>query len=71
MTEEFWQKIEEYRKLGFDPLRWVATGSNEIDNWTLNHAVKEMKRSSIKLDTNWYDAFHYADGKALDLTRRV
>ncbi|MGA9318918.1 MAG: SelD-related putative sulfur metabolism protein [Nitrososphaeraceae archaeon] len=71
MTEEFWQKIEEYRKLGFDPLRWVATGSNEIDIWTLNHAVKEMKRSSIKLDTNWYDAFHYADGKAPDLTRRV
>lgn len=71
LTEEFWQKIEEYRKLGFDPLRWVATGSNEIDNWTLNHAVKEMKRSSIKLDTNWYDAFHYADGKAPDLTRRV
>ncbi|MGH9911764.1 MAG: hypothetical protein ACRD4W_04915, partial [Nitrososphaeraceae archaeon] len=71
MTEEFWQKIEEYRKLGFDPLRWVATGSNEIDNWTFNHAVKEMKRSSIRLDTNWYDAFHYADGKAPDLTRRV
>lgn len=71
MTEEFWQKIEEYRKSGFDPLRWVATGSNEIDNWTLNHAVKEMKRSSIKLDTNWYDAFQYADGKAPDLTRRV
>ncbi|MFY9966359.1 MAG: SelD-related putative sulfur metabolism protein [Nitrososphaeraceae archaeon] len=71
MTEEFWQKIEEYRKLGFDPLRWVATGSNEIDIWTLNHAVKEMKRSSVKLDTNWYDAFHYADGKAPDLTRRV
>lgn len=71
LTEEFWQKIEEYRKLGFDPLRWVATGSNEIDIWTLNHAVKEMKRSSVKLDTNWYDAFHYADGKAPDLTRRV
>ena len=71
LTEEFWQKIGEYRKLGFDPLRWVATGSNEIDIWTLNHAVKEMKRSSIKLDTNWYDAFHYADGKAPDLTRRV
>jgi selenophosphate synthase len=71
LTEEFWQKIEEYRELGFDPLRWVATGSNEIDNWTFNHAVKEMKRSSIKLDTNWYDAFHYADGKAPDLTRRV
>jgi len=57
--------------LGFDPLRWVATGSNEIDIWTLNHAVKEMKRSSVKLDTNWYDAFHYADGKAPDLTRMV
>jgi hypothetical protein len=71
LTEEFWQKIEEYRKLGFDPLRWVATGSNEIDIWILNHAVKEMKRSSMKLDTNWYDAFHYADGKAPDLTRRV
>ena len=71
LTEEFWQRIEEYRRLGFDPLRWIATGSNEIDIWTLDRAVKEMKRSSIKLDTNWFDAFHYAEGKTPDLTRRV
>lgn len=71
LTEEFWRRIEEYRRLGFDPLRWIANGTNEIDNWKLRHAVREMKRSSIKLDTNWFDAFHYADGKTPDLTRRV
>lgn len=71
MTEEFWRRIEEYRQLGFDPLRWIATGSNEIDSWKVDRAVTEMKRSSIKLYTNWIDAFHYADGKAPELTRRV
>lgn len=71
LTEEFWLRIEEYRRLGFDPLRWIATGSNEVDNWTLDQAVKEMKRISIKLDTKWFDAFHYAEGKTPDLTRRV
>lgn len=71
LTEEFWRKVEEYRQLGFDPLRWIATGSNEVDNWKLDQAVNEMKRSSIKLDTSWFDAFYYADGKTPDLTRRV
>lgn len=71
MTEDFWRRIEEYRQLGFDPLRWVATGSNEVDSWKLDQAVTDMKRSSIKLYINWFDAFHYADGKAPELTRRV
>jgi selenophosphate synthase len=71
LTEEFWKQVEEYRQLGFDPLRWIATGSNEIDYWTLSHAAGEMKRSSIKLVTDWFDAFYYADGKIPDLTRRV
>jgi selenophosphate synthase len=71
MTEEFWRRIEEYRRLGFDPLRWIATGSNEVDYWEVDQAIIEMKRSSIKLGTNWFDAFHYADGKTPDLTRRV
>ena len=71
LTEEFWRRIEEYRQLGFDPLRWIATGSNEVDYWKIEQMVNEMKRSSIKLDTNWFDAFHYADGKTPDLTRRV
>jgi selenophosphate synthase len=71
MTEEFWRRIEEYRRLGFDPLRWIATGSNEVDYWKVDQAINDMKRSSIKLGTNWFDAFHYADGKTPDLTRRV
>lgn len=71
MTEEFWQRIEEYQLLGFDPLRWIATGSNEVDNWKLDRAVNRMKRSSIKLDVNWFDAFYYAEGKTPDLTRRI
>lgn len=71
LNEEFWQHIEEYRKLGFDPVRWVATGTIELDKWTFAHAAKHMKRTSVKLEMDWIDAFYYADGKAPDLTRRV
>lgn len=71
LNEEFWQRIEEYRKLGFDPVRWVATGTNELDNWTFAQAAKHMKRTPLKLEMDWIDAFYYADGKDPDLTRRV
>jgi selenophosphate synthase len=71
LTENFWEIIEEYRRLGFDPLRWIPTSSNEVDNYILESALKEIKRSNIKLVPNWFDAFYYADGKIPELTRRV
>lgn len=70
MSEEYWKQVEKYRQLGFDPLRWIATGSNELDYWTVSRAAEEMKRSSMKLVTDWFDAFYYT-GKMPDLTRRV
>jgi selenophosphate synthase len=71
LNENFWELIEEYRQLGFDPLRWVTTCSNEVDNYLLEASLKEIKRSSIKLEPSWYDSFYYTDGKIPELTRRV
>ena len=71
MTENFWGSIEEYRHLGFDPLRWIPRCSNEVDSGILQSSLKEIKRSSIKLTPDWFDAFYFTDGKPPELTRRV
>ena len=71
MSEDFWGLIEEYRQLGFDPLRWIPTCSNEVDTYLLQSSLKNIKRSNIKINPNWFDAFHYAEGKGIELTRRV
>jgi selenophosphate synthase len=61
----------EYKELGFDPLRWIPTCSNQVDNDTLQASLKEIKRSTIKLEPDWFDSFYYMDGKIPELTRRV
>jgi selenophosphate synthase len=71
MSEDFWELIEEYRQLGFDPLRWIPTCSNEIDTYLFQASLKNIKRSNIKITPNWFDAFPYAEGKGIDLTRRI
>jgi selenophosphate synthase len=71
MSESFWRQVEEYQQLGFDPLRWIPTCSNEVDYYVLQHSLKEVKRSNLKLTPTWFDSFHYADGKVPELTRRV
>ena len=71
MGESFWGQVEEYQQLGFDPLRWIPTCSNEVDYYTLQHALKEVKRSNFRLTPTWFDSFHYVEGKVPDLTRRV
>jgi selenophosphate synthase len=71
LDENFWKNIEEYRQLGFDPLRWVPTCSNQVDDDTLRASLKEIKRSTIKLEPAWFDSFYYMDGKIPELTRRV
>jgi selenophosphate synthase len=71
MSENFWRLVEEYQQLGFDPLRWVPTCCNEVDNHTLQYSLKEVKRTNIKLTPSWFDTFYYMDGKIPELTRRV
>lgn len=71
MSENFWNNIEEYRQLGFDPLRWIPTCSNQVDDNILQASLKEIKRSTIKLEPIWFDSFYYMDGKTPELTRRV
>ena len=71
MSENFWRLVEEYQRLGFDPLRWIPTCSNEVDNRTLQYSLNEVKRTNIKLTPSWFDSFYYMDGKIPELTRRV
>jgi hypothetical protein len=71
LDQNFWDLVREYSQLGFDPLRWIPTCSNEVDSKILQYALNGIKRSSIKLLANWFDAFYYADGKIPELTRRV
>ncbi len=71
LSESFWRNIEEYRQLGFDPLRWIPTCSNQLDNDILHASLEALKRSTIKLEPNWFDSFYYMDGKTPELTRRV
>jgi selenophosphate synthase len=71
LSEDFWKNIMEYKQLGFDPLRWIPTCSNQVDNDILHASLKEIKRSTIKLEPDWFDSFYYMDGKTPELTRRV
>ena len=71
MSENFWRLVEEYQQLGFDPLRWIPTCSNEVDSYILQDSLKEVKRSNIKLTPSWFDSFYYTEGKIPELTRRV
>ncbi|MFL6506307.1 MAG: hypothetical protein ACJ704_00005, partial [Nitrososphaeraceae archaeon] len=71
MTDRFWDTLEEYKQLGFDPLRWIPVCSNEIDRYILQSSLKEIKRSAIRIEPTWFDAFHYTDGRSPELTRRV
>ncbi len=71
MSDNFWEHVDQYRKLGFDPLRWIPTCSNEVDSHILKSALAEVKKSSIKVSPAWFDSFYHIDGKIPELTRRV
>ena len=71
MVEKFWETIEEYRQLGFDPLRWIPICSNEIDSYILQSSLEKIKRSTMKILPIWFDAFYHTDGRSPELTRRV
>jgi selenophosphate synthase len=71
LSDNFWEHINLYRKLGFDPLRWIPTCSNELDLHTMKGALAEIKHTGIKVFPYWFDTFYHIDGKIPDLTRRV
>jgi selenophosphate synthase len=71
LSENFWEHIDTYRKLGFDPLRWIPSCSNEVDMHVLKAALAEVKHSRVKLSPLWFDSFYHIDGKIPELTRRV
>lgn len=71
MGDNFWETVEEYRKLGFDPLRWVSTCSAECDLSIVRRALAEVKHSTIKMTPSWFDAYPHIEGKEPELTRRV
>lgn len=71
MLDNFWEHIDRYRKLGFDPLRWVPSCGNEIDQIVLRDALQEVKKSTIKITPAWFDSFFHIEGKKPELTRRV
>jgi selenophosphate synthase len=71
LSDNFWENINLYRKLGFDPLRWVPTCSNEVDINVLKGALAALKHTRIKVSPSWYDSFYHIDGRIPELTRRV
>ncbi|HYX72808.1 MAG TPA: hypothetical protein VE732_08555, partial [Nitrososphaera sp.] len=71
MSDNFWENINLYRKLGFDPLRWIPTCTNEVDIHILRAALAELKHSRIKVSPSWFDSFYHIDGRIPELTRRV
>ncbi len=71
MSDNFWENVDQYRKLGFDPLRWIPACSNEISHSVLKAAVAGVKKTSIHISPNWFDSFYHIEGKTPELTRRV
>lgn len=71
LSDNFWEHVDQYRKLGFDPLRWIPTCSNEVDSHVLKSALADIKKSNVKVSPSWFDSFYHIDGKMPELTRRV
>jgi selenophosphate synthase len=71
LVDNFWERVDQYRKLGFDPLRWIPACSNEVDPHVLRSALQEAKKSTIKVSPSWFDPFYHIEGKTPELTRRV
>jgi selenophosphate synthase len=71
LVNNFWEGIEHYRKLGFDPLRWLSTSSCEADPHVLASVLQEIKKSTVKVAPSWFDAYLHIEGKEAELTRRV
>jgi hypothetical protein len=72
LSNNFWENVGQYRKLGADPLRWLSSCSLEADSNIVKSALAEIKRSTIKLASPfWFDSYFHIEGKEPELTRRV
>jgi selenophosphate synthase len=71
LADNFWENVERYRKLGFDPLRWVSACSTEADTHIVKQALSEVKKSTIKVAPSWFDPYFHIANKEPELTRRV
>jgi hydrogenase maturation factor len=63
--------VEQYRRMGFDPLKWVSPCSAEADRHTVRAALADVKKSTVKVAPSWFDAYPHIEGKEPELTRRV
>ena len=71
LLDNFWDQIDKYSKLGFDPARWISGCSSQVDFTVLRDALREVRKSTVKVSHSWFDAFYHIDGKKPELTRRV
>ncbi|MDQ3836908.1 MAG: hypothetical protein M3270_08250, partial [Thermoproteota archaeon] len=67
MSDNFWENINLYRELGFDPVRWIPSCSNELDAYLFKSALSHLKHSRIKVYPSWFDSFYHIDGKIPEL----
>lgn len=71
MSNNFWDRVEEFKKLGADPLAWLASGTCEVDPSIKSAAAPQVHKAGLKLVPSWFDSYYYVDGKQPELTRRV
>ena len=70
MSDEFWDNIVQYRELGLDAPRWIASSSDELESLALFDLFAKTKRSNYLTEYSWFDAFPYS-GKNPEIVRRV
>lgn len=71
MADNFWEIVEEYRRLGSDPLRWISSCTIQADPEIVREALADIKRSTIKITPSWFDSYPHIEGKEPELTRRI
>lgn len=70
MSDEFWNNLDQYRELGLDAPRWIASSSDELESLAILDSFAKTKRSKYLTDYSWFDAFPYS-GKNPEIVRRV
>jgi selenophosphate synthase len=70
MSDEFWDNLVQYRELGLDAPRWIASSSDELDSLAIFDSFTKTRRSNYLTDYSWFDAFPYS-GKNPEIVRRV
>jgi len=70
MSDEFWNNLDQYRELGLDAPRWIASSSDELESLAILDSFAKTKRSNYLTEYSWFDAFPYS-GKNPEIVRRV